>query len=385
MKLYVPLTIFLTTLATLVLGLKSNSDVSNTQPISYSKHNLRTAEELRDGTVDDLLKTAWELYRQNKYDEALANCVKASGLDTKDFRPHYIAGFIRMAQQNLKMASDEFAKAIELKPGEKVIYMYKAEADRKRGAIDEAVAACRKALEIDPSFAEAYLTIADVLRGDEKRRDEAEAAYRAAVKAEPKVPFILESVGENLLYAKKDEKGAEDAFRKAMELDPNHMAGRFPLGRLLVEQNRLKEARVIWEGRTTDKDNTFPNFITLLERAENLKRAKEALTQKPNDPEALLQMGKAVMEGDSWVVDGRQEKAIAYFRQALKLKPDFTAAQYGICKAYIQIADTYKKENKNVDEELKKLQKMDPKLAEELEEYRKTYSGGLIGIPVKPK
>jgi DNA uptake protein ComE-like DNA-binding protein len=38
-----------------------------------------------------------------------------------------------------------------------------------------------------------------------------------------------------------------------------------------------------------------------------------------------------------------------------------------------------------VDEELKKLQKMDPKLAEELEEYRKTYSGGLIGIPVKPK
>ena len=385
MKSYLPLTIFLTTVATVVFGLKSNSDVSNTQPISYSKLNLRTAKELRDGTVDDLLKTAWELYRQNKYDEALVNCVKASGLDTKDFRPHYIAGFIRMAQQNLKMASDEFAKAIELKPDEKVIYMYKAEADRKRGAVDEAVAACRKALEIDPSFAEAYLTIADILRGDEKRRDEAEAAYRAAVKAEPKVPFILESVGENRLYAKKDEKGAEEAFRKAMELDPNHIAGRFHLGRLLVEQNRLKEARVIWEGRTTDKDNTFPNFITLLERAENLNRAKEALTQKPNDPETLLQMGKAVMEGDSWVVDGRQEKAIAYFRQALKLKPDFTAAQYGICKAYIQIADTYKKENKNVDEELKKLQKMDPKLTEELEEYRKTYSGGLIGTPVKPK
>ena len=252
-----------------------------------------------------------------------------------------------------------------------------------RGAKDEAIAACRKALEIDPSFAEAYLTIGDTLRYDEKRGDEAEAAYRAAVKADPNLPLAVERLGEQLLYAKKDEKGAEEQYRKAMQLDPNRMAGRFPLGRLLVKQGRLKEAREIWEGRTSDKDNTFPNFIVILERAEKLKAATGALAQKPDDPETLVRMGNAVMEGDSWVVDGRQEKAIVHFRKALKIKPDFTAAQYGICKAYIQIADTFKVKNKNVDEELAKLRKMDAKLAAEMEEYRKNYSGGLRAVPAK--
>lgn len=368
----------------LVFGLKSILAVTNTQRFSHSQLELETAKELLNGDVDELLKAAFELYKQKKYDEALAICVKAAELYPKDFRPHYIAGFVYTAQLKYKTASEEFAKAIELNPDEKVIYMYKAKADQMRGAKDEAIAVCRKALEIDSSFAEAYLTIGDILRDDEKRRDEAEAAYRAAVKADPNVPFTLERIGESRLYVKKDEKGAEEAFRKAIELDPKRMAGRFVLGRLLVEQGRLKEAREIWEGRTTDKDNTFPNFITLLVRAEKLKQATEALAQKPNAPETLLQMGYAVMDGDSWVVDGRQEKAIVYFRKALKIKPNFTAAQYAICKAYIQIADTYKEKNKNVDQELAKLRIMDRKLAEELEEYRKTYSGGLRATPVKP-
>jgi len=99
------------------------------------------------------------------------------------------------------------------------------------------------------------------------------------------------------------------------------MTGRFALGRMLVKQGRLAEARQIWAGRTSDEDNSFPNFITLLDRAEKLKAATDALAQRPNDPDALVAMGLAVMEGDSWVVDRRQERAVEYFRQALKQKP----------------------------------------------------------------
>lgn len=369
-----------------IFGLESISAVVNHQHFLYSQLEIVVAKESRNDDADELLKAAVELYKQKKYDEALANCVKAAESNPKDFRPHYISGFIYTAKLNFKGASEEFAKAITLKPDEKLLYLYKAKADQMRGAKDEAVAACRKALELDPNFAEAYMTIGDTLRDDEKRRDEADAAYRAAVKADPKAPYVLESFGENLLYAQKDKKGAEEAFRKAMLLDPDQMVGRFALGRLLVEQGRLKEAREIWEGRKTDKDNTFPNFITLLERAENLKKATEAFNQKPNDPETLLQMGNAVMDGDSWVVDGRQEKAIVYFRKALAIKPNFAAAQFAICKAYVQIADTSGRKNKNVDEELVKLRRMDAKLAKELEEYRKNYSGGIITTaPPSPK
>ena len=161
------------------------------------------------------------------------------------------------------------------------------------------------------------------------------------------------------------------------------MAGRFALGRMLVRQGRLAEARKLWDDKTSDEDRTFPNFIDLLERAEKLKRATDAFAQKPNDPEALVVMGLAVMEGDSWVVDGRQERAIVYFRKALELKPDYAQAQYAICKAYIQLADIFADKKKVVDQELAKMRLLNAALADELDQYRKNYSGGLRGTSVK--
>jgi hypothetical protein len=92
-------------------------------------------------------------------------------------------------------------------------------------------------------------------------------------------------------------------------------------------------------------------------------------------------MGLAVMDGDSWMVDGRQECAVVYFRKALELRPGYVKAQYVICKAYIQIADTFA-DKKKVDQELAKLRRLDAALATELEEYRKNYFGGLRGTPV---
>jgi len=159
------------------------------------------------------------------------------------------------------------------------------------------------------------------------------------------------------------------------------MAGRFTLGRMMVKQGRLTEARQLWEGRTSDEDRTYPQFIELLKRAENLKRATDTLAKKPNDPNALVDMGLAVMDGDHWVVDGRQKRALVYFREALKIKSDFARAQYGICKAFIQGVDGSKDEKKIVDRELEKLRQLDSALAAEMDEYRKKYVSGLIADP----
>jgi tetratricopeptide (TPR) repeat protein len=341
------------------------------------------AQEPQGGDPDSLVRAAFELYRQRKFDEALAASARAARLSPGDYRPHVVNGLVYMAQMKLKSASEALAEAITLQPKDKRLYLLKATADAMRGSKEEALAACRKALELDPSFAPAYATMGDALRWDEKRRDEAIAAYRSAIKADPNLLPAYEPLGQ-LLAAAKDEKGAEEVFRQGIAADPKRMAGRFALGRMLVKQGRLAEARELWDGRTSDEDRTFPNFITELERAENLKRATDGLAQKPNDPEALVAMGLAVMDGDLWVVDGRQERAIVYFRKALEIKPGYARAQYAICKAYIQIADTFSDKKKVVDEELAKLRRLDPKLADELEEYRKNYSGGIrVAAPVK--
>lgn len=347
-------------------------------PITF----VRSAQQTQSSETEDLLRAAYALYRQGKFDEALANLHKAAGLSPNDFRPLALSGSVYLAQRKLKSASEAFAAAIRLQPQRKELYLAKAQADYLRNAHEEALETCRKATEVDPNYAEAYAMIGNLLRWDEKRRAEAIAALRSAIKINPRLPEPYDVLGGILAYA-KDEKGAEEVFRQGMAVDPKHMGGRFALGRLLVKQGRLSEARQLWEGRTSDEDTTFPQFIELLKRAENLKRATDSLAKNPKDTDALIDMGLAVMEGDSWVVDGRQKRAIVYFKQALALKPGNARAQHSICKAYIQIADTFSSEKKVLDEEMAKLRKLDPKLANELGEYRKNYKGAIIASPIK--
>jgi tetratricopeptide (TPR) repeat protein len=331
---------------------------------------------------DKLIQSAGVLIQQEKVEEALVNLTKASELNPNDFRPHILSGLVFMHQLKFKSASEAMAKAIQLRPQSKELYVLKATADVRRSATEEALAASRKALEIDSNYAEAYAVIGESLRWDEKRRAESIEAYRKAIKINPSLLGAYDHLGQ-ILEAGKEEKSAEEVFRQGIAADPNHMSGRFALGRMLVKQGRLVEARELWDGRTSDVDNTMPKFIELLKRAENLKRATNALAQKPKDPAALVEMGLAVMEGDHWVVDGRQKRAIVYFKDALKLKRNYARAQYGIVKAYIQFADSTKSEKRTLDKELGKLRQLDAALAKELEEYRKNYVSGIVGTPVK--
>ena len=327
--------------------------------------------------TDQLVRDAYFLLQQRRFDEVLSKSLKAIALSPKDFRPHALTAYAYFGQNKLKSASEEFAEAIRLQPQYKELYMAKAAADYLRNAQEEALQTYRNVIKTDPNYAEAYARIGDILKFDEKRREEAITALETAIRLNPKILSAYDDLGELFAYA-KDYKRAEEMFLKGIAADPKHMAGRFSLGRMMVKQGRLAEARELWEGRTSDEDRTMPRFIDVLTRAENVKLATDALARKPKDPDALIEMGFAVMEGDSWVVDGRQKRAIVYFRQALELKPDSARAQYGIVKALIQIVDTFKTEKPKFDLEMAKLRQLDPKLADELEEYRKNYVGGII-------
>jgi len=353
---------------------------ANTQartPITEStpEQQTQTAE------AEILYAIAQNLYRQKKLDEALTNCLQASNLNPDDPRPYLLAGYIYRAKWKLKSASEAFANVIRLRPKVKEFYLIKAQVDERRGATDEAIAACKKALALDRNYTDAYEQIGDTLQWNDKRRAEAIAAYESALKINPRLFSVYESLGETVLLA-KDEKRAEELFRQALATDPTHMSGRFALGRLMVKHERLAEARELWEGRSSDEDHISPKFINLLTRAENLKRATEALAQKPNDPDALVDMGIAVMDGESWVFDFRQKRAIVYFKKALELRPSYAKAQYYIVKGYIEVASMFRDENKTVDTELERLKQLDPALAKEMEQYRKNYVGGITGTKV---
>lgn len=348
-----------------------------------SSTNIVIARPLQSQTPDtqQLFQTALEQYRAQKFDDALATCFESLKVNANDFRVHALMGYIYAAQRKLKSASESFAKALQLKPDAKELYLAKSQADQYRNAHDEALAAAQQAVKLDPNFAEAWLMVGTLLRWNKERKSEAIAAYQRVIEINPRMWQAYSDLGQ-IFQENKDEKGAEEVFRKGMATDPKRMAGRFALGRMLVKQGRLKEARELWEQRTSDNDNTYPQFIELLTRAENKERVTAQLAKAPNDPVALFEMGQVVMEGDSWVVDGRQKRAIEYFQKALALKPDYAQAQSAIVKAYIQIADTFGDAKKDVERELAKLRTMDSKLADEMVEYRKSYKGGIRASPV---
>lgn len=329
---------------------------------------------------DTLLIKSYNLFDEYKYDESIAAATKASGIRPTDSRPYALSGMAEQAKGRMEEASNLFAIAIKYSPANPMLYYLKARADHYRNASEEGLASIRKAIALKPDYAAAYVILGELLNNGAER----DAAFRKAVEIEPKIPESYYFLGMHLENVKKDEKAAEEAYRTAIDLDPGKMVGRFSLGRLLVRQGRLVEARKVWDGRTSEKDNTFPNFITLLTRAENLEKAKQAYGRSPDDPEVLLQIGLATMDGDSWVVDGRWEEAIIYFKRALELKPNFAKAQYAICKAYVEMADVYKEKNRILDKELVKLRRLDSTLANDIVEYRRTYSGGLRTISLPP-
>jgi len=345
---------------------------------SEVSHSVTTLSSSRDD-FDRLLAEALKYYREQKWQDLIAVGEKMVKLRPEDNRGYAMSAAGYLALWKMDEASALLALAIRFSPGNPVLHYHKARADRFRNARDEGLVSVRKAIELKPGYAEAYLLLGDLLT----KEDEKINAYRKAIEIDPKLVDAYRYLGMEL-ERRKDEKTAEEVYRTALQIDPKRASGFYDLGRLMVKQKRLREARELWEKRPEVEDNTFPNFISLLERAETLETATAAYAKNPKDAEANLLMGLATMDGDHWVVDGRQEKAIVFFRKALEARPDFAKAQYAICKAYVQIADTYTKKNKELDQELAKLRKMDEKLASEIVEYRKTYEGGLKGVPAGP-
>jgi len=122
-----------------------------------------------------------------------------------------------MAKWKMRSASETFAKAIQLRSRSKELYLLKATADEGRGATEDAIAACQKALELDPDYAEAYAEIGDVLQHNKKRRSEAITAYESALKINPRLLSVYEFLGQTVLLA-EDEKRAENCSDRRLPL-----------------------------------------------------------------------------------------------------------------------------------------------------------------------
>ena len=240
---------------------------------------------------EELFNTAKDLLRKGQLDEAQAILKRLADAYPQSPAVHYALGLSYYGQDKYKSASEELGKVLALRP-EKEIYLLKAQLDLRRNAPEEALQTCKEAIKVAPGSGEVYVMMgeAQVALG---KKSEAVDSLRKASQLGPNYAEAFVMLGD--ILSGDDKLGSTqevvDAYSKAMEADSKHQAGRFQLGRFLVKHGKLAEARKLWEGRTSDEDNEYPNFIEVLERAENLQRAQKAIAETPHDPKALVQYG----------------------------------------------------------------------------------------------
>jgi len=107
---------------------------------------------------------------------------------------------------------------------------YNTAVDLEAVAVDEALAAYRRALELDPDHADAHLNLGRLLH-EEGRLPEAEAHYRAAAAADPEGARAHYNLGVVLEDQERDAE-AIAAYHKALTLDDGLATAHFNLSRL---------------------------------------------------------------------------------------------------------------------------------------------------------
>ena len=215
----------------------------------------------------------------------------------------------RRTPESLQKARDMFQSAIDKDPAYALAYSGLADTYAQlvdyagmapRPALDRAKAAAEKALAIDPSLAEAHISLAWLV--------------------------------QRLSW---DWEGAEREFRRAIELNPGYATGHHFYSNYLASMGRPEEA--LAENRRAWELDPLSLIVynakgRILVTARRYDQAIEAyhkpLEMDPSFFPSRRQFGMA------YAAQGRYPQAIAEFQKALRLWPEDTFAQGQLGNAY---------------------------------------------------
>ncbi len=183
---------------------------------------------------------------------------------------------------------------------------------------EEALAACNQALQIDPSFVEAYKAKGDVLR-DIERYEEALSAYERVIALMPSYMQAWYEKGDILRKLSRSEE-AVAAFEKVIEIDPTNVWAWQKKGQVLRD---LKN----YEGSLAAYDQALqisPDLVDI-----HLDKGRIYLDlERYNDALGVYEQATQVAFNNTWIWHdkgvaltklGHAEEALVAFEQAIKL------------------------------------------------------------------
>jgi TolB-like protein/Tfp pilus assembly protein PilF len=213
-----------------------------------------------------------------------------------------------------------------------------------------------RAIQIDPRYARAYAGLADCYSclhmywgASETNLQEAEAASRKALEIDPELAEAHASRGL-AISLRRDFENALKEFETAIRLDPNLFEAYYYAGRNYYAQGKLQEA-IEWftkASRVRPDDYQAP---TLLASAyDGLKRRAEAMTAHAQAHQLIerhLKLhpddARAVYFGAGCLAQlGERERALEWAERALMMEPEESRVLYNVGCVYAQLSEADK-------------------------------------------
>ena len=138
------------------------------------------------------------------------------------------------------VAVELIGRAIERNDKSPSYFCNLSDALRGLGRLEEAAAACRYAIHVQPAFAEAYSNLGLALKGQGKL-DEAVAACREAIRLKPTLAVAHYNLGNALRESGQVEE-AMAAYRQALRIEPGSPQAHYNLATGFVERGNCDEA-----------------------------------------------------------------------------------------------------------------------------------------------
>jgi tetratricopeptide (TPR) repeat protein len=220
-------------------------------------------------------------------------------------------------------------------PGNAALYQLRAKLELHTKKLDEAFADMKRALNIDSSKAEYFLTISDISFAMNKT-GLAKQALEKCHKLDPANADCIMKLAELYFYVRKYQESL-NYLDEALKLDNFNAKAYFMKGMNFKETGDT--AKAISSMQTAvEQDNTYYNAyvqLGLLFSAQHNKLGEDyfnnALRLQPENPEVLYDLARLFQD------EKRYKEAAALYEHMLNINKNFFDAQYNLAVIQVDI------------------------------------------------
>ncbi len=276
-------------------------------------------------TIATLLAKAIKEHQAGRMEEAKQSYLQILAIDVKHAKSLYGLGLIALQAGNYHGAARLIARAISSNGNDPAFHASLGAALRPQGKNDEALAAYRRALALQPDFEEAHFNLGSILL-EQDQLEGAKSHLESALALRPDCGETHHVMGMLLAREGKPEEAAA-SYRRAIELKPDLIEALNNLGNLCSKSGKHEEAIVCYEralALAPGFAEAHNNLGAVYRDQGKLEHAvachERALALKPDYAEAHTNLGIVLRD------QGKLEESAACHRRALALRSDFAEA-----------------------------------------------------------